>query len=408
MSELFVFGGQSNELGFHVSPSELPADYAPDAHVQIWVTDHWETMQAGVNTGIKAQPTAWGPEVQFARSWVADHPGETLYIVKGADGQIGVAQDATQEDWSPNSTGELFDKTAAKLALAKADLAAHGIANDLTGVVYVGTEQDAGDAAKAAAVGTNLHDLFAAMRTEWGSADTPVVFSLVNGNTGFPYGATVRLAEQQLDAADPRAVAIDPTGYAMQADNVHYNGAGQISLGSALYQAFHGVERSAIGSSAAETMNGDAGRDTLSGAGGDDIINGWLGDDHLQGNQGNDSLNGGQGCDWVVGGQGNDVVGGGRGDDVLEGALGNDTLSGDLGNDIMRGGLGADVFHFYAGAGVDRVEDFNLADGDTVKLDPGTAYTLYQSGADTVIDVGGGNMLILQGVSLSPGGWLVV
>ena len=42
--------------------------------------------------------------------------------------------------------------------------------------------------------------------------------------------------------------------------------------------------------------------------------------------------------------------------------------------------------------------DFNLAEGDRVKLDPGTTYTVSQVGADTVIDMGGGNEMILVGV----------
>jgi len=54
------------------------------------------------------------------------------------------------------------------------------------------------------------------------------------------------------------------------------------------------------------------------------------------------------------------------------------------------------------------VLDFNIGEGDRVMLDPGTTYTLSQAGADTVIDMGGGNQMILVGVqmaTLTPG-WI--
>jgi hypothetical protein len=56
------------------------------------------------------------------------------------------------------------------------------------------------------------------------------------------------------------------------------------------------------------------------------------------------------------------------------------------------------------------VLDFHLSEGDRVLLDPGTTYTASQVGADTVIDMGGGNQMILQGVELSTlgAGWILV
>ena len=52
--------------------------------------------------------------------------------------------------------------------------------------------------------------------------------------------------------------------------------------------------------------------------------------------------------------------------------------------------------------------DFNYAEGDRVQLDAGTTYTLEQVGADTVIDTGGGNEMVLVGVKLSslPSDWI--
>ena len=193
-----------------------------------------------------------------------------------------------------------------------------------------------------------------------------------------------------------------------------------------------------------ETVQGGAGDDTIAAAGGanylrgnagDDAITGGSGFDDINGNMGADTLHGGAGDDWVVGGKdndvqfgddgndvvwgnlgndtldggaGNDQVRGGQGDDSISGGAGNDYISGDRGADTETGGPGADMFHSFSGAGIDKVLDFNAAEGDRVMLDPGTTYTTSQVGADTVVDMGNGDQVILVGVQLSslPNGWI--
>ncbi|HEY3696036.1 M10 family metallopeptidase [Phenylobacterium sp.] len=190
-----------------------------------------------------------------------------------------------------------------------------------------------------------------------------------------------------------------------------------------------------LGGGGADSLDGGLGEDYLRGGDGDDRIVGGAGFDDINGNTGNDIAAGGPGDDWVVGGKdndllggdegddivygnlgadtcdggvGNDIVRGGQGDDVLTGGAGDDWLSGDRGSDTVTGGAGADVFHSFSGAGIDRVTDFHLAEGDRVLLDPGTAYTVAQAGADTVVDMGGGDQLILAGVSMTSltGAWI--
>ena len=216
------------------------------------------------------------------------------------------------------------------------------------------------------------------------------------------------------------------------------------------------IERVA-GSAFADTLTGGAGgaADSVSGGQGDDVINAGAGASYLRGDEGNDSLTGGPGFDdingnmgndtidggagaggdWLVGGKdddlitahagqnilygnlgndtlnagsGGDLMRGGQGDDVLVGGSGKDWLSGDRGNDTLTGGGGADTFHTFSGAGIDRVLDFHIAEGDRVQLDAGTTYAVNQVGADTVIDMGNGDQMILVGVQASTltGGWI--
>jgi Ca2+-binding RTX toxin-like protein len=180
-----------------------------------------------------------------------------------------------------------------------------------------------------------------------------------------------------------------------------------------------------FGDAGADTIGGAAGSSYLRGDDGDDSISGGTGFDDINGNQGADTAHGNDGDDWVVGGKDNDLlfgdaghdivygnlgddtvsgdagvdwVRGGQGDDSVSGGAGDDWLWGDRGNDTISGGSGADIFHSFSGAGLDRVTDFSLAEGDRVQLDPGTTYTVRQVGSDTVIDLGGGDQVVLVGV----------
>jgi len=143
------------------------------------------------------------------------------------------------------------------------------------------------------------------------------------------------------------------------------------------------------GGSAFDDMNGNTGNDTLHGLDGADWVVGGQDHDALFGENGNDIVYGNLGNDTADGGAGNDLVRGGQGNDSLVGGAGNDWLSGDRGDDTVSGGSGADVFHTFSGAGIDRVLDFNYAEGDRVQFDPPTdpttVYSVSQSGADVVI-----------------------
>jgi serralysin len=167
---------------------------------------------------------------------------------------------------------------------------------------------------------------------------------------------------------------------------------------------------SIVGGTGFDDINGNQGNDTCVSGGGDDWVVGGKDNDSLVGSDGANLVYGNLGNDTLDGGAGADIVRGGQGDDVIQGGAGADFLSGDLGNDTLTGGAGADIFHSFAGAGVDRVLDFSLAEGDRVQLDPGTTFSVAQVGADTVITLGGGSadQVILVGVQMSTltGDWI--
>ena len=166
-------------------------------------------------------------------------------------------------------------------------------------------------------------------------------------------------------------------------------------------------------------LRGEAGEDSLSGGSGFDDMHGNMGNDTLRGNDGEDWVVGGKdndllfgdaawdivygnmGNDTVDGGAGNDWVRGGQGEDSVMGGAGDDWIWGDKGNDTISGGAGADIFHSLVGAAIDRITDFNYAQGDRLVLDGGPSRTIAQIAADVVVDMGNGDQVILVGVSLA-------
>ncbi|MCW3005299.1 MAG: hypothetical protein JWQ20_4597, partial [Conexibacter sp.] len=155
------------------------------------------------------------------------------------------------------------------------------------------------------------------------------------------------------------------------------------------------------GGLAFDDINGKLGNDTAHGNAGDDWVVGGKGDDTLFGDAGGDIVWGNLGNDTLDGGDSADQIRGGQGDDVLTGGAGDDFLSGDLGNDTVTGGAGADIFHGSPTSGIDRVLDFNQAEGDRIEFDAGTAFTVNQVGADTVIDLENSGEVILVGIQMS-------
>jgi VCBS repeat-containing protein len=118
-------------------------------------------------------------------------------------------------------------------------------------------------------------------------------------------------------------------------------------------------------------------------------------------------------AETFVGGNGADVLDGGNGNDILSGGNGADALIGGMGNDTLTGGKGPDTFVFGAASGLDRVTDFEK--GDVLQLSKAQfgsfadlAGKIQKIGADTVIDLGGGNLVTLQnfGGSLSASDFL--
>ena len=156
----------------------------------------------------------------------------------------------------------------------------------------------------------------------------------------------------------------------------------------------------------ADVLQGTSIDDTFNGLGGGDQIFGGAGADTISGNGGNDAIY----ADSYGSGAGADVEGtwnrlfGNTGDDLLVSGAGFDDLWGGSGNDTLTGGAGADWFVFEPGSGVDTITDFTPGTDNIIVMANmnGAGEPVVSQNADgTVVDFGGGNAVLLQGVALS-------
>ncbi len=117
-----------------------------------------------------------------------------------------------------------------------------------------------------------------------------------------------------------------------------------------------------------------------------------------------------------IGGVGNSLnneLTGNDGDNSLRGRDGDDMLNGGKRDDILRGGEGADTFVFGAESGMDHIRDFTPSDGDIIDLSAlshgvtnGAGIIVSQVGVDTLIDLGGGNSIVVEYTTATDAGFL--
>ncbi|WDI32470.1 calcium-binding protein [Hyphococcus flavus] len=164
-----------------------------------------------------------------------------------------------------------------------------------------------------------------------------------------------------------------------------------------------------MGGSARDVLAAGVKNDILDGGGGRDELYGGANNDLLMGGDGNDTMFGAKGVDTLEGGDGNDTVSGAADNDFIDGGEGDDLIFGGVQNDLLTGGLGNDTFLYNAGNDIDVITDFVAGAGteDVIELNNfGTDFDTFaevmaaatDDGADTTINFGSGNLIILYNV----------
>ncbi|MDO9294013.1 MAG: M10 family metallopeptidase C-terminal domain-containing protein [Hydrogenophaga sp.] len=240
-------------------------------------------------------------------------------------------------------------------------------------------------------------------------------FSSVGGLTGNVAVAAGATIENAVGGSGADAITGNVSGNVLTGaagDDVIYGGAGGDTLSGGEGRDFLRGEEGAdylVGGAAFDDMHGNMGNDTLFGGQGDDWVVGGKDNDLLHGELGADLVHGSMGSDTLYAGDGADVVRGGQDNDIMYGEAGDDWLSGDRGDDTIWGGSGADSFHIWGAGDLDKIMDFNRAEGDRVLVSEGATYSFAQVGADVTINISGGAQMVLVGVSTASltDGWIV-
>ncbi|MGY4288885.1 hypothetical protein ACVWXO_008105 [Bradyrhizobium sp. LM2.7] len=230
-SQLLVVAGQSNALVSGISGATgLPSGWADTSRVQMWNGSAFVTYAPSAATN-------WGPEVAYAKAWLAANATGTLYMVKsavantqlGAIGTYGAANGATQ-DWAPADT--LYTNLKAAVLAAKAGLTAPV---NVT-VLWMQGETDAMASNLATAYQSNLTALFAQMRADFGA--NVIVAGAVNDSRAWLRKDQIITAQIAVESSKNRFVTADDL--AIQADGFHYTTTSTNALGTSLYNSVAG------------------------------------------------------------------------------------------------------------------------------------------------------------------------
>lgn len=236
---VFLIGGQSNADG----RGELGALPTAPRNLQLPQDDidYVYRIPGGGTTLTTLRPGTsetgqFGPEVTLGPglvSWLGADASNRVAILKYGNGGTSLAThwtaggDATTGGDGPDYV--VFQQTVSE-GLALLGAAYPGATVSLEGMVWMQGESDAG---AAGAYAGHLAAFIADVRATLG-ADLPFVIArLSSAQTAVGGGlATLRAAQQAVADADPLSGWIDTDAYPVKADDLHFTGAGQQSLGS--------------------------------------------------------------------------------------------------------------------------------------------------------------------------------
>lgn len=247
LSAFIAVAGQSNARSYDTTGSDVPvALQGAMTGVNIWrpSAGAFETYEAGVNSDIwtsgAGTPQKWGPEAAFALAFRTAFPTTTLYMVKIAVDSSALAA-GVGDDWSPTSSGELYDDMEAELTAAKAVLSGLGHSTDLDAVLWMQGEADALTSTPAINYGVNLTAFVAALRADWGVAGTKLIVGRITPSAEWPSGSPVRAWQARVGADESDVPVVDTDSYTLAADDKHYVAASVQTLGEDMYDAFAGT-----------------------------------------------------------------------------------------------------------------------------------------------------------------------
>ena len=263
-AQVFIVAGQSNASG-RTSSIDLPAELASQPEVLYWFeTDRGFRRDRFFD--LRPLQRSFGPEISLGRT-LADNLSEQVVIVKVAFGGTVLASIEGRSDWSPDSSGELYDKLISNLEGARDVLVADGKDVNFAGLFWMQGESDGKSGTlgggqtvppqpdTANAYEANLAGLIDNLRTDLATpsmpafigqikiGDDPGVVTVPDSpfNTTFgewDYTPVIQASQAAVAAADPNAYLIETGDISLGSDFLHFDEAGQLALGNAFAASY--------------------------------------------------------------------------------------------------------------------------------------------------------------------------
>lgn len=258
IADVILLLGQSNAIGFSTAAGTTPFQPYPGGYpVQtfgagwaevIWNSSYsWVPYNAGFTSYNIGNGVCWGPEASLMLAKRPLVPQRQLYLFKYCVGGVGLSQSSGAYNWSPYSSGLLWDSFYAALGQAMSQLLAFDIQPLIDEIYFVGNESDCFSLAAAQSLTDDLPAFVRAIRLRFGSPDAKFIIvrtKLTLGSAAgpLPFVTQVQAAQMALASALPRVAWVNaddiPSGSISAG---HYDPAGYVTLGTRMQAAAAGM-----------------------------------------------------------------------------------------------------------------------------------------------------------------------
>ncbi len=189
-----------------------------------------------------------GPEISFGRAMAEAWPDEEIAIIKYAVG--GTSLLAWDPYWEYNAALLTGDETRGSLyknLLEELDeaLREEDVEIDIVGMLWMQGESDSLVQGPANDYFENFLEFIEVVRRDVGRPNMPFIFGRISQSAAWTYQDTVREAQARAETDIPFTKMVDTDDLPFISDYIHYNAAGQVTLGQRFAEAFLEVYESA-------------------------------------------------------------------------------------------------------------------------------------------------------------------
>ena len=263
--DIYLLGGQSNAEGRALN-SNLPVSLqGSQSDVMFFngVGGSWGLLRPGTggNSATGGNSNQFGPEVTLGRTLADDQPTRNIAIVKYGAGGTNL-----HTQWNPDDTGadNQYDNFVTTVNNAIAALPP-SVTFTIKGMLWMQGESDApatggnGINVNSLAYEANLINFVASVRDEFATPEMPFIIGQLGHLRDVPISNTnwviVQNAQARVAALDPNVAMVINSDLPLR-DLIHYNAAGQQTLGQNFAKALQGqVEQLQINGGSFETAD---------------------------------------------------------------------------------------------------------------------------------------------------------